>query len=73
MSDAEDFVLAFLTAIEKDEVIGNEGRWYTEDTVQVEWPNKLLPAGTVRTVATRHESALPSSILPTGACKLTEP
>lgn len=56
MSDAEQFVLAFLKAIENDEVIGNELRWYTEDAVQVEWPNRLLPAGATRSLNDLREA-----------------
>ncbi len=44
------FVLSFLKAIENDEVIGRETDWYTEDAVQVEWPNKLVPAGATRDI-----------------------
>ena len=51
MTSAADFVRAFLDAIERDEVVGRESDWYTEDAVQVEFPNRLVPAGATRDLA----------------------
>ena len=48
MEGAERFVLSYLKAIENDQVVGRETEWYTEDAIQVEWPNKLVPAGATR-------------------------
>jgi ketosteroid isomerase-like protein len=48
MEGAERFVLSYLTAIENDQVVGQETEWYTDDAIQVEWPNKLVPAGATR-------------------------
>lgn len=56
MQSPEAFVRAFLTAIERDQVIGDEARWYTEDVVQVEWPNKLLPNGATRGLTALREA-----------------
>jgi hypothetical protein len=41
MTANERFVRAFLDAIEHDAVVGHEADWYTDDAVQVEFPNKL--------------------------------
>lgn len=51
MQSPEAFVRAFLTAIERDALVGDEARWFTEDVVQVEWPNKLAPNGATRDLA----------------------
>jgi ketosteroid isomerase-like protein len=48
MQTAEQFVRGFLEAIQRDEVVGREQEWFTEDVVQIEWPNKLAPAGATR-------------------------
>lgn len=48
MQTAEQFVRGFLEAIERDEVVGREQEWFTEDVVQIEWPNKLAPTGATR-------------------------
>jgi len=50
MDDAERFVLSYLKAIENNQVVGRETEWYTDDAVQVEWPNKLVPAGATRDI-----------------------
>jgi predicted ester cyclase len=49
--DAATFVRAYLTAIERDELVGNEVVWYTSDALQIEWPNKLAPNGAERDLA----------------------
>lgn len=54
MQPAETFVRAFLTAIERDQVVGDEARWFTEDVVQVEWPNMLALKGATRNLAGPH-------------------
>src|SRR4051794_33745213 len=46
-----DFIHSFLAAIERDEVVGDEERWYCTDVLQVEFPNKLLPQGAARNLA----------------------
>jgi hypothetical protein len=48
MEDPEQFVRDFLTAIERNEIGGQEGKWYTPDAVQIEWPNLLAPKGATR-------------------------
>src|SRR4051794_7097402 len=45
------FVREFLDAIERDQLVGNEDRWYCADVIQVEFPNKLLPSGATRDMA----------------------
>jgi hypothetical protein len=50
MEGAESFVLSYLAAIENDQVIGRETEWYTDDAVQVEWPNKMAPLGITRDI-----------------------
>ena len=45
------FVRAYLAAIERDELVGREADWYAPDAVQVEFPNKLQPAGATRDLA----------------------
>lgn len=56
MHSAEQFVRSFLAAIERDEVVGRESEWFTEDIVQVEWPNKLAPTGATRNLAQLREA-----------------
>jgi ketosteroid isomerase-like protein len=46
-----DFIREFLRAIERDQVVGDEERWYAPGAVQVEFPNKLLPKGATRNLA----------------------
>ena len=45
--DAESFVRAFLAAIEAVALVGRDEDWYHADAVQVEYPNRLNPGGTV--------------------------
>jgi ketosteroid isomerase-like protein len=51
MTPNESFVRAFLAAIERDAVVGRESEWYTDDALQVEFPNKLMPNGATRDLA----------------------
>jgi ketosteroid isomerase-like protein len=51
VTSAGTFVRAFLDAIERDEVVDRESDWYTQDAVQVEFPNRLVPAGATRDLA----------------------
>jgi ketosteroid isomerase-like protein len=53
---AADFVRAFLDAIERNEVVGREADWYTEDAIQVEFPNRLAPNGATRDLAGLREA-----------------
>jgi ketosteroid isomerase-like protein len=49
--DVEEFVRAYLRAIETDQLVGREEEWYTPDAVQIEWPNALTPNGATRDLA----------------------
>jgi ketosteroid isomerase-like protein len=56
MQDPASFVCAYLSAIERDQLVGNEADWYTEDALQIEWPNKLVPNGATRDLAQLREA-----------------
>ncbi len=51
MSSHRDFIRRFLDAIEQGKLVGRETDWYTDDAVQVEFPNKLQPKGVTRSLA----------------------
>ncbi len=51
MSSQIEFIRAYLDAIEQGRVVGSESDWYTQDAVQVEFPNKLQPNGVTRSLA----------------------
>jgi ketosteroid isomerase-like protein len=53
----EQFVRAFLDAIERGEVTGRENDWYTADCLQIEWPNRLAPNGAQRDLAGLRQAA----------------
>lgn len=54
MTEAADFVRAYLDAIEAGDLQVED--WYAPDAIQIEWPNKLLPNGAVRDLAQLREA-----------------
>lgn len=51
MASHRTFVRAYLDAVENGTFVGRVADWYTDDTVQVEFPNKLQPKGATRSFA----------------------
>jgi ketosteroid isomerase-like protein len=46
-----DFIRRYFDAIASGAIVGRESEWHCDDTVQIEYPNKITPAAAHRSVS----------------------